>query len=136
MFNGHDGNEKILDPEDFQIFKEKFPMIANCILNPEIILENEQILQKIKSDVWKSNAKKILDHLWKAKDARLFHNPVDPIALNIPDYLKVIKKPMDFSTIKKKLNLNMYKDGHEFMNDMKLVFDNCDLFNGTESDVG
>lgn len=41
MFNGHDGNEKILGPEDFQIFKEKFPMIANCILNPEIILEND-----------------------------------------------------------------------------------------------
>lgn len=43
---------------------------------------------------------------------------------------------MDFSTIKKKLNQNNYKDGQEFISDMKLVFDNCDLFNGVESDVG
>lgn len=28
-----------------------------------------------------------------------FVEPVDPVALNIPDYLEVIKNPMDLSTI-------------------------------------
>lgn len=43
---------------------------------------------------------------------------------------------MDFSTVKKKLSLNLYKDGNDFINDMFLIFDNCDLFNGSESEVG
>ena len=32
-----------------------------------------------------------------------FIAPVDPVALNIPSYLKIIKKPMDFGTIEKNL---------------------------------
>ena len=32
-----------------------------------------------------------------------FRAPVDPIALGIPDYLDIIKKPMDLGTIEKKL---------------------------------
>ena len=51
-------------------------------------------------------AKKILENLWKTKDSKIFHQPVDPIAYNIPDYFLVIKKPMDFSTIKKKIGSN------------------------------
>ena len=37
---------------------------------------------------------------------------------------------MDFGTIKKKLNGFSYKNGQEFLKDMKLVFDNCILYNG------
>ena len=37
---------------------------------------------------------------------------------------------MDFGTIKKRLNTFSYKNGQEFLNDMKLVFDNCILYNG------
>jgi len=40
--------------------------------------------------------------LWKVKDSELFHRPVDPIELGIPDYTDIIKKPMDFTTIKVK----------------------------------
>jgi len=41
-----------------------------------------------------------MSHLWKVKGAYIFHNPVDPIALKIEDYFSIIKKPMDFGTIK------------------------------------
>ena len=51
---------------------------------------------------------KILNQLWKAKDAYIFHEPVDPIKLNIPNYLNIVKNPMDLGTIKKKLNMNFY----------------------------
>lgn len=37
------------------------------------------------------------------KYAWIFEKPVDPEADNVPDYLKVIKRPMDFGTIKLKL---------------------------------
>jgi hypothetical protein len=43
---------------------------------------------------------------------------------------------MDFGTIKKKLNLNIYQSVEGFLNDMSQVFINCRLYNGTESPVG
>lgn len=43
---------------------------------------------------------------------------------------------MDFGTIKKKLNHNIYEKVEDFLNDMSLVFNNCRIYNGTESYVG
>lgn len=43
---------------------------------------------------------------------------------------------MDFGTIQKKLNLNLYNNVDEFLNDMSLVFNNCRLYNGLDSYVG
>ena len=59
-----------------------------------------------------------------------FANPVDPVALNIPDYHKYIKKPMDFRTITEKLHNGQYENAKEFENDVRLVFSNCYKFNG------
>jgi hypothetical protein len=54
--------------------------------------------------------------------AWIFHEPVDPIKLEIPDYIDVIKHPMDFGTIKNKLNTNQYPSNSEglleFIHDM------------------
>lgn len=66
----------------------------------------------------------------------IFANPVDYIALNIPDYPNVVKNPMDFATIKTKLKEHKYERIQEFMSDMELVFYNCRVYNGTESSVG
>ena len=43
---------------------------------------------------------------------------------------------MDFGTIKIKLKDNQYNKMQEFMDDMELVFYNCRLYNGIESEVG
>lgn len=43
---------------------------------------------------------------------------------------------MDLGTIKKKLQLNVYGDASEFIDDMELVFYNCRIYNGTTSEVG
>lgn len=58
-----------------------------------------------------------------------FLAPVDPVALNIPNYLKVIKKPMDFGTIRQKLDRGEYENAKEFEADARQVFKNCYLFN-------
>ncbi|KAL7414368.1 Bromodomain-containing protein, partial [Mrakia frigida] len=53
----------------------------------------------------------------------------DPIALNIPDYPKIVKRPMDLSTIRQNLADNYYDDPQEVHSDVKLMFKNCYLFN-------
>ena len=50
----------------------------------------------------------MLTNLWKHSSAWIFHDPVDPKKLNIPDYLDIIKQPMDLGSIKEKLNSNQY----------------------------
>lgn len=42
--------------------------------------------------------------------AYYFNTPVDPVALNLPDYPKIIKKPMDLGTIAHKLERREYED--------------------------
>ncbi len=38
------------------------------------------------------------------RNAWPFNQPVDPVALNIPDYLDVVKQPMDLGTVLKNLD--------------------------------
>lgn len=82
--------------------------------------------------------------LKKQKDAAPFLRPVDVIGLNIPHYPSIIKTPMDFSTIERKLNssnpakpdLNLqnprYHNADEFIFDVRLIFQNCITFNGPD----
>lgn len=58
-----------------------------------------------------------------------FTHPVDPVALNIPTYFQVIKKPMDLGTIQNKLDGNQYEKARDFEEDVRLVFKNCYKFN-------
>ena len=64
-----------------------------------------------------------------------FLQPVDPVALNIPTYHKVIKKPMDFGTVTSKLKNGHYENAKEFHADVKLIFDNCFKFNPEKDDI-
>ena len=74
----------------------------------------------------------VLDELHKPKYqliAWAFYQPVDPVALNIPTYHSVIKKPMDLSTIQSKLKTGQYENSKEFESDVRLMFKNCYRFN-------
>ncbi|KAL1443963.1 hypothetical protein MTO96_030121 [Rhipicephalus appendiculatus] len=59
--------------------------------------------------------------------AHWFLEPVDPE--DAPGYYDVIDQPMDFSTIKKKLESGQYRDITEFHEDMMLVKRNCQTYN-------
>jgi len=67
-----------------------------------------------------------------ASTALYFLNPVDPVALNIPDYHKLIKRPMDLGTVGEKLRGGEYENAKEFEADVRLVFANCYKFNPPE----
>ncbi|KAK5220102.1 transcription initiation at TATA-containing promoter protein [Exophiala xenobiotica] len=58
-----------------------------------------------------------------------FTHPVDPVALNIPTYFQIIKKPMDLATIRTKLTNNVYEKAKDFEEDVRLIFKNCYKFN-------
>ncbi|XP_075789592.1 bromodomain adjacent to zinc finger domain protein 2B isoform X18 [Pelodiscus sinensis] len=76
----------------------------------------------------------ILSELETHEDAWPFLLPVN-LKL-VPGYKKVIKKPMDFSTIREKLSSGQYPNLEAFSLDIKLVFDNCETFNEDDSDIG
>ena len=46
------------------------------------------------------------------------------------DYYDKIKKPMDMSTIKKKLTSKMYASSEECIADFQQMFSNCHVYNG------
>ena len=54
---------------------------------------------------------------------------IDPVKLEIPTYLKIIKKPMDLSTMRKKLENHEYPNASKFFDDFKLMIRNCFTFN-------
>ena len=53
----------------------------------------------------------------------------DWVKLAIPDYLKIVKKPMDLSTMCAKLDSSAYAMVEKFCDDIKLVINNCFLYN-------
>ncbi|XP_048774287.1 CREB-binding protein-like isoform X2 [Ostrea edulis] len=64
-----------------------------------------------------------------------FRQPVDPVMLNIPDYFDIVKKPMDLSTIKRKLDTGQYTDPWQYCDDVWLMYDNAWLYNRKTSRV-
>ena len=77
-----------------------------------------------------------LDKMYNQEpEAVPFRTPVDPQLLNIPDYFEIIKKPMDMSSIKRKLETGGYKDPWEFVDDVWLMFENAWIYNRKTSRV-
>ncbi|PIL30487.1 hypothetical protein GSI_07186 [Ganoderma sinense ZZ0214-1] len=89
----------------------------------------------------------IIRTLRRMKTAGPFLNPVDPLELGIPHYPQVIERPMDFSTIERKLAASnpskpdpnptyaRYYRVDQFVQDVRLVFANSVKFNGPEHPV-
>ncbi|XP_051519644.1 bromodomain-containing protein 2-like isoform X2 [Myxocyprinus asiaticus] len=73
--------------------------------------------------------------LWRHHFAWPFHEPVDAAKLNLPDYYKIIKQPMDMGTIKKRLENNYYCSAGECMQDFNTMFTNCYIYNKPTDDI-
>jgi hypothetical protein len=89
--------------------------------------------------------KSLIVQLQRHSKAIPFLEPVDPIALQIPQYFQVVKQPMDLSTLTKKLENGEYSRfalsetvgntpvarmlNGPFRVDLELIFHNATLFN-------
>uniref|UniRef100_A0A4W3KHP6 RING-type E3 ubiquitin transferase n=1 Tax=Callorhinchus milii TaxID=7868 RepID=A0A4W3KHP6_CALMI len=62
----------------------------------------------------------------------------EPVPSSVPDYYKIIKKPMDLSKVKMKLqkkHSEHYQTAKDFVADVRLIFKNCEKFNEVDSEV-
>ncbi|RDY06062.1 Transcription factor GTE1, partial [Mucuna pruriens] len=76
----------------------------------------------------------ITQHRW----AWPFMDPVDVEGLGLHDYYEIIEKPMDFSTIKKKMDAkdgSGYKNVREIYSDVRLIFKNAMKYNDEKHDI-
>ncbi|XP_016979458.1 bromodomain adjacent to zinc finger domain protein 2B isoform X2 [Drosophila rhopaloa] len=78
--------------------------------------------------------KTLLGEMELHEDSWPFLLPVN--TKQFPTYRKIIKSPMDLSTIKKKLLDLTYKTREDFCVDVRQIFDNCEMFNEDDSPVG
>ncbi|CAH2084096.1 unnamed protein product [Euphydryas editha] len=104
--------------------------------------ENLPLLSRAKKE--KNSAKKIIKDMQFCKNLLCemqCHEHAWPFLVPVntklfPQYRKVIKCPMDLSTIRRKLHDSIYKCKEEFASDVRLIFSNCEVFNEDDSPVG
>ncbi|KAM3955970.1 LOW QUALITY PROTEIN: uncharacterized protein ACR2FA_010081 [Aphomia sociella] len=104
--------------------------------------ENVPLLSRAKKE--KNTAKKLQKDMQVCKNLLCemeCHEHAWPFLIPVntkqfPQYKKVIKCPMDLSTIKRKLQDSNYKSKEDFATDVRLVFSNCEVFNDDDSPVG
>ncbi|KAL8211544.1 hypothetical protein R6Q57_005981 [Mikania cordata] len=73
----------------------------------------------------------ILDRLQKKDTHAVFSDPVD---LNeLPDYLEIIKHPMDFGTVRSKLDEGFYSNLEELEADVYLICSNAMQYNSSDT---
>ncbi|KAJ8251351.1 hypothetical protein GJAV_G00220420 [Gymnothorax javanicus] len=91
---------------------------------PKRLTNQLQYLQKV-----------VLKTLWKHQFSWPFQQPVDAVKLNLPDYYKIIKTPMDMGTIKKRLESSYYWSAQECIQDFNTMFTNCYIYNKPGDDI-
>jgi len=96
---------------------------------PQTPVKKEKPVKRLMRDVVS-----LLDELEQHDDAWPFLLPVN--TKQFPTYKKIIKNPMDYGTIRKRLMDSGYKSREEFCSDVRLIFNNCETFNEDDSPVG
>ncbi|CAG2246155.1 unnamed protein product [Mytilus edulis] len=89
-------------------------------------------------DVDLENCMKLVDDLLSEKHQSYiwpFYQPVDQTALGLYDYFEIVKKPMDLSTIKNNLECCLYKSVDEFSDDMRFLYQNCNLYSEPDTEI-
>ncbi|KAK8764000.1 hypothetical protein V5799_033391 [Amblyomma americanum] len=79
------------------------------------------------SMTWKGQCQELLTSILNYEDSTPFRQPVDLAAY--PDYANIIDTPMDLSTVRDRLQRNLYPSPIEFCKDMRLIFTNSRNYN-------
>jgi len=77
----------------------------------------------------------LMKELMNEEFAKPFNEPVDPVALHLPDYMDIIHYPMDLGTVLKKLQNNEFGSSEDFADHVRLVFSNTFKYNRADSPI-
>jgi hypothetical protein len=72
--------------------------------------------------------------LFDKADAGPFREPVAWRELELWDYPQIVTKPMDLGTVKRKLERKLYPNAAHCAADIRLIWNNCMLYNAEGSD--
>ncbi|XP_066586394.1 transcription initiation factor TFIID subunit 1 isoform X2 [Prorops nasuta] len=75
----------------------------------------------------------ILNEMRDLPDVQPFLFPVNAKA--VPDYHKIIQRPMDLQTIRENLRTKRYQSREEFLADVNQIVENSTLYNGVKSSL-
>ena len=78
---------------------------------------------------------KELQKLKRHQFAGPFLHPVDPVALNLPQYTEVVQVPMDLGLVEKNLKDGKYNNSQEFATDIRRIWLNSFSYNECESEM-
>lgn len=77
----------------------------------------------------KKKCLELTNKMHKMDLCRPFKDKVDPVRDGAPDYFQIVKRPMDLTTIRRKLNNNDYKSIDAWATDVNQVWINAKLYN-------
>lgn len=60
-----------------------------------------------------------------------FHTPVN--AKIVPDYYKIVSRPMDLQLLRVNVRERKYEDRQQFLTDVHQIFENSKMYNGPKS---
>lgn len=89
--------------------------------------EMDEMARKARHDPQFNEMRRLLSRIQNHKQAWPFLQPVNKD--EVPDYYNVIASPMDLSTIEERLNGDSYTTPKDFVEDLRLIFRNCKLYN-------
>ncbi|KAI5649618.1 hypothetical protein M9H77_35623 [Catharanthus roseus] len=118
--------------------KEKEKQISGFRRRQQDAARREAAAAKRMQELVRQFDTKIISQLIQHRWAGPFMEPVDVVGLELHDYYEVIEKPMDFTTIRAKIEAKDgtgYKHVRELYADVKLIFKNAIKYNDERDNV-
>uniref|UniRef100_A0AAY4DCJ0 Bromodomain containing 1 n=1 Tax=Denticeps clupeoides TaxID=299321 RepID=A0AAY4DCJ0_9TELE len=114
---------------------ERARLLLELIRKREKLKREEMKLQQTMMEVrltpFSILLRALLDQLQEKDQAKVFSQPVS--VTEVPDYLDHIKHPMDFSTMRGRVDGHTYRNLDEFEADFNLIVANCMKYNGKDT---
>lgn len=114
--------------EDLDNIKPIDPMTIPGLKEAGWTPEMDKLAQRPKRGPHYAVMQNIMTELQNHAAAWPFLQPVN--REEVPDYYEFIKEPMDLSTMEIKLENNKYEKMEDFIYDLRLVCNNCRMYNG------
>lgn len=96
--------------------------------------KKEKVLSKVFESM-KSSCLEVIEKLTTYDFAVPFLQPVDATLPGCERYYELIKDPMDFTTLKSKMEQRLYGSLDEWIDDVRVIFTNCYTYNQIGSEI-